>query len=50
MPMLGTGAAGFEFERGARLVCETVRDCEPTRLTNVRVIASAGEQFGRLVG
>ncbi|MFD1589337.1 macro domain-containing protein [Halorientalis brevis] len=38
MPILGTGAAGFEFERGARLVCEEIDDYEPATLTDVRVI------------
>ncbi|AXG07638.1 Appr-1-p processing protein [Haloplanus rubicundus] len=39
IPVLGTGAAGFDFETGARYVCEEVRDHEPTTLDDVRVIA-----------
>ena len=38
IPILGTGAAGFEFERGARLVCEEIDDYEPATLSDVRVI------------
>jgi O-acetyl-ADP-ribose deacetylase (regulator of RNase III) len=39
VPVLGTGAAGFEFERGARIVCEAIREYEATTLSDVRVIA-----------
>ena len=39
LPVLGTGAAGFGFDTGARLVCEEVLEYEPTTLTDVRVIA-----------
>jgi O-acetyl-ADP-ribose deacetylase (regulator of RNase III) len=39
IPVLGTGAAGFDFETGARYVCEAVRDHAPTTLDDVRVIA-----------
>lgn len=39
LPVLGTGAAEFGFETGARLVCEEVLGDEPTILTDVRVIA-----------
>jgi O-acetyl-ADP-ribose deacetylase (regulator of RNase III) len=38
-PVLGTGAAGFGFERGAELVCSTVDDYQPSTLTDVQVIA-----------
>jgi len=39
IPILGTGVAGFGFEEGARLVCEEVRQYEPTDITEARVIA-----------
>ena len=39
LPVLGTGAAGFDFETGARYVCEEVRDHEPATLDDVRVVA-----------
>ncbi len=48
VPVLGTGAAGFEFERGARLVCEAVRACEPESLHDVRVIAYGDEAYRTL--
>ena len=44
MPVLGTGAAGFEFETGARIVCEEIWAHEPTTLTDVRVIAYAADE------
>jgi len=48
VPVLGTGAAGFDFETGAELVCETIRDHEPTTLDDVRVIAYAEDEYGTL--
>ncbi|WP_225336293.1 macro domain-containing protein [Halomicrobium urmianum] len=44
IPILGTGAAGFSFDHGARIVCETVWRYEPETLEDIRVIAySDGE-------
>jgi O-acetyl-ADP-ribose deacetylase (regulator of RNase III) len=48
VPVLGTGAAGFEFEAGARFVCETVHDYDPTTLDDVRVIAYSPAEFATL--
>lgn len=45
VPILGTGAAGFEFEDGARIVCQEVMAYEPTSLTDVRVIAYADQEY-----
>ena len=45
---MGSGAAGFGFEEGARIVCKAVRDYEPTGLSDVRVIAYSDEEFGIL--
>ena len=39
IPILGTGAAGFDLEAGARIVCEAVRDHDPGTLRDARVIA-----------
>ncbi|QAU12986.1 Appr-1-p processing protein [Halorubrum sp. BOL3-1] len=39
IPIFGTGAAGFDFEAGARIVCEAVRDHDPATLRDARVIA-----------
>lgn len=39
VPILGTGAAGFDFETGAKLICEEIWTYEPTTLIDVRVIA-----------
>lgn len=38
IPVLGTGAAGYDFEAGARIVCETIQKYESSHLTDVRVI------------
>ncbi|WP_232688974.1 macro domain-containing protein [Halobacterium zhouii] len=45
IPILGTGAAGFDFETGAQLVCEEVWSYEPTSLTDVRVIAYSEPEY-----
>lgn len=45
IPILGTGAAGFEFREGARVVCETIGGYEPTTLRDVRVIAYSNPEF-----
>lgn len=48
VPVLGTGAAGFDFERGARIVCEAIRDYETSVLQDVRVIAYAEAEYETL--
>ena len=48
MPVLGTGAAGYAFDAGARDVCEEIWNYEPTSLTDVRVIAYSPEEFAVL--
>ena len=48
VPVLGTGAARFGFEEGARIVCKAIRDYEPAGLSDVRVIAYADEEFETL--
>lgn len=48
LPVLGTGAAGFEFERGARLVCEEVWAYDSSTLTDVRVIAYSDSEYRTL--
>ena len=45
VPILGTGAAGFGFEGGAQLICGAIRECEPSSLTDVRVIAYSPEEY-----
>jgi len=48
LPVLGTGAAGFDFETGARAVCKAVRDYEPAGLPKVRIIAYSEAEFETL--
>ena len=50
LPVLGTGAAGFSFEDGARIVCEAVRDYDPATLSDVRVIAYSESDYETLQG
>lgn len=48
LPVLGTGAAGFSFEDGARLVCESVWAFEDETLEDVRVIAYSDAEYAVL--
>ncbi|MEF8853407.1 MAG: macro domain-containing protein [Haloarculaceae archaeon] len=48
VPVLGTGAAGFSFEEGARIVCKAIRDYEPRVLSDVRVIAYSDAEYETL--
>ena len=47
-PVLGTGVAGFDFERGAELICSVIAEYESSSLTDVRVIGYSDEQYGML--
>lgn len=48
VPVLGTGAAGFSFEEGARIVCEAIEEYEATTLSDVRVIAYSQREYETL--
>ncbi len=48
IPILGTGVAGFAFERGAQLICEEIDDYEPATLTDVRAIAYTDADYTQL--
>ncbi|WP_435097165.1 macro domain-containing protein [Halorubrum sp. N11] len=45
VPVLGTGAAGLDFEVGARCVCETIDAYDSTTLTDARVIAYSDAEY-----
>jgi O-acetyl-ADP-ribose deacetylase (regulator of RNase III) len=45
VPILGTGAAGFDVADGAELVCEVIAEYEPTTLRDVRVIAYSDAEY-----
>lgn len=47
-PVLGTGAAGFDFETGARLVCEAIWSMDAASLRDVRVIAYGDTEYHQL--
>ena len=47
-PVLGTGVAGFDFERGAELICSVIADYESSSLTDVRVIAYSDSEYEML--
>ena len=48
VPVLGTGVAGFDFERGAELICPVIADYESSSLTDVRVIAYSDSEYEML--
>ena len=48
MPILGTGVAGFEFERGAELICSVIVEYESSTLADVRVIAYSDSEYESL--
>ena len=45
IPILGTGAAGFDFETGAEIICNEIGRYEPTVLADVRVIAYSNREY-----
>lgn len=48
IPILGTGAAGFDFKTGARLVCEEIWISDASNLRDIRVIAYGDPEYERL--
>jgi O-acetyl-ADP-ribose deacetylase (regulator of RNase III) len=48
LPVLGTGAAGFEFETGAQVVCEEIWSTDAPGLRDVRVIAYSDSEYQQL--
>ena len=48
VPVLGTGAAGFAFERAADLICSELADYKPDSLVDVRVIAYSDDEYEML--
>ena len=48
LPMLGTGVAGFGFEKGVERICSTVADHDPETLTDVRLIADDDIEYETL--
>ena len=45
LPALGCGVAGFDLEEGARIICETVANYEPTSLSDVRIVGYSDEEY-----
>ena len=48
IPVLGTGAAGFAFERAADLICSEIADYRPESLVDVAVIAYVDDEYEML--
>jgi O-acetyl-ADP-ribose deacetylase (regulator of RNase III) len=48
VPALGCGVAGFELERGARIICEEIASFDSESLADVRFIAYSDEEFRTL--
>ena len=45
MPAIGCGIAGFDFEDGVAIICETIAAYDPETLESVRLIAYSDEDF-----
>lgn len=48
LPILGTGTAGLDFERGAETVCEVVATYDAVSINHVSIIAYDDDQFATL--
>lgn len=48
LPILGTGAANFEYKEGAHLICTAVAEYEPSSLSDVRLIAYTEPEYDYL--
>jgi O-acetyl-ADP-ribose deacetylase (regulator of RNase III) len=48
LPALGCGIAGFDFEDGVRIICETIGAFDPDSLEDVRLIAYSDEDYERI--
>ncbi|MFC4827060.1 macro domain-containing protein [Halorussus aquaticus] len=48
LPVLGCGGGGYEFEAGARLICEEIWAFKPTSLADVRIIGHTEPQLEQL--
>ncbi|MEF8826626.1 MAG: macro domain-containing protein [Halapricum sp.] len=45
MPALGCGIAGFDLDKGGRIIAEEIRDFESESLTDVALIEYSGEDY-----
>lgn len=45
IPILGTGTAGYEFDKGAKLMCEVIHNYEPSSLTDVEIISYTKSEY-----
>lgn len=50
IPILGTGAAGFDFDSGAQLVCEEVWQYRADTLEDAQVIAYSDAEYDTVEG
>ena len=48
LPAIGCGIAGFDFEEGVRIICETISDFDATKLSDARLIAYSDEDYERI--
>lgn len=48
LPVLGCGGGGYEFEAGARHICEEIWQFEASVLADVRVVSRSSGDFKRL--
>lgn len=50
LPILGTGAAGFDLAEGASILCEVIDQHDASSLTDVRVIAYTEAEYETVSG
>ena len=48
LPVLGTGAAGFPFDEGARIVCEAAVSYDSQSISDLQLIAYSGPEYDEL--
>jgi O-acetyl-ADP-ribose deacetylase (regulator of RNase III) len=48
MPVIGTGTAGFEFKKGAHIVCKAIAAHESSSLDDVQVITNIEQEHDYL--
>lgn len=48
IPVLGCGVAGFDLQKGARIIAETIHEHEPSTLAEVRFITYGDEEEGTI--
>ena len=48
LPAIGCGVAGFDFEEGVHIICETIQEYDPYYLEDVTLIAYSDDEFDEM--